>query len=99
MDESGSSVTIGGAGNGSWLYDGNIADVMMFNKALTDGEIKYLYNDGCSDTSSSCRPMELRITWPLPDFEGFACWLKCPEQYHDHDGHNQLFDLDVFDKF
>ena len=46
MDESGSRVVIGGTGSGSWLYDGNIADVMIFNKALTDGEIKYLYNDG-----------------------------------------------------
>jgi hypothetical protein len=58
-----------------------------------------LYKDGGSGTSSDQRPMELRINWPLRDFEGFACWLICPEQHHDHDGHNQLFDLDVFDIF
>jgi hypothetical protein len=58
-----------------------------------------LYKDGGSGTSSDQRPMELRINWPLRDFEGFACWLICPEQHHDHDGYNQLFDLDVFDIF
>ncbi len=61
--------------------------------------LENLYNDGGSGNSSARHPMELRINWLLRDFEEFACWLKCPRQHHDHDGHNQLFDLDVFDKF
>ncbi len=61
--------------------------------------LENLYDDGDSGTSSDRRPMQLRINWPLRDFEEFACWLKCPEHHHDHDGRNQLFDLDVFDKF
>ncbi len=61
--------------------------------------VENIYNDGGSDTSSARCPMELRINWPLRNFEEFACWLKCPEQHHDHDGRNQLFDLDVFDIF
>jgi len=61
--------------------------------------LENLHKDGGSDTSSARCPIELKINLPLRDFEEFGCWLKCPEQHHDHDGHNQLFYLDVLDKF
>ena len=61
--------------------------------------LENLHKDGGSDTSSARRPIEFRINLPLRDFEEFACWLKCPEQRHDHGAHNQPFHLDVFDKF
>jgi hypothetical protein len=61
--------------------------------------LENLYKDDGNETSSARLPIALRINLPLRDFEEFACWLKCPEQHHDHSWHNQLFGLDVFDIF
>lgn len=46
MDNTNADVVLGGTANGVAYFDGFLADVMIFDKALTDGEVKYLYNDG-----------------------------------------------------
>ena len=46
MENTSSSFIIGDRDTTTDPFDGIIADVMLFDKSLTDGEVKYLYNDG-----------------------------------------------------
>ncbi len=44
MTDTDANVIIGAIGANAW--DSRLSDAMIFNKQLTDGEVKFLYNDG-----------------------------------------------------
>ena len=46
MQNTSANVIVGGQNDGANRFRGYLSDAMMFDKALTDGEVKFLYNDG-----------------------------------------------------
>jgi len=51
MNNTSAKLYLGGRESGGLNLDGYLSDVMIFDKSLTDGEVRYLYNDGFGVTS------------------------------------------------